>query len=456
MDHRIIIVDDETDFLQSIRRGLLISGYKHVETESDPLRAARLFEKGRPYNLALIDLNMPGMNGLDLLSVIRKCTPATECIMITAMDDARTAVSALKNGAYDYLIKPVDKDELVFTIQRALERQRLLKIADIVKSRETPALNHPDAFKRIVTRDPALLKLLKEAELHAMSNIPVLITGESGTGKELLARAVHQASPRANQVFIPVNMAALTDTLFDSEFFGHTKGAFTGAEKARVGHLGHASRGTLFLDEIGTLSTMLQGKLLRVIQEGDYIRLGTSTPDKTDVRFIAATNEDLDKLVKKNRFRKDMYYRLKGAWLHLPPLRKRKGDIPLLVDHFLRVSAGSGKILDIHEETLAVLSTYGFPGNVRELKTIMESAVNLAQAGPILPGHLPANLQVKNRPKKPQGPERSGPIATLSQIERQHILQVYGQMDKNKTRTAKVLGIALNTLRKKLDSYGGE
>jgi transcriptional regulator with PAS, ATPase and Fis domain len=298
------------------------------------------------------------------------------------------------------------------------------------------------------------LKILKEAELHAASDIPILITGESGTGKELLARAVHAASPRSKSVFTPVNMASLTGSLFDAEFFGHTKGAFTGAEKDRTGYLEHSNKGTLFLDEISNLPMELQGKLLRVLQDGEYIKLGTDTPRKTDIRFIAATNEDLEKRMANRKFRKDLYYRLKGGWLHLPTLRQRKEDIPLLANHFLNEFLGKDKNAGIEEDAMTLLFNYDYPGNIRELKSIIKSAVNLAQGRKISKIFLPGNIQKQKSKTKPKHRPGTAPVVPLAQMEKSYILNVYNQTGNNKSQTARLLDIALNTLRKKLKIYG--
>ncbi|MGD8549532.1 MAG: sigma-54 dependent transcriptional regulator, partial [Desulfobacterales bacterium] len=349
MQNRIIAIDDDQTFLKSIRRALITSGFTSITLEQDPGKAVSVFKQCKSYDIALIDVSMPGMDGLEVLEVIKHNSPETECIMITALDEAGTAVNAMKRGAYDYLVKPVEKDDLVLSINRALERKRLFNITGIGKGSRLPELLHEHAFKSIIFGSSDVLKILKEAELHAASDIPILITGESGTGKELLARAVHAASPRSKSVFTPVNMASLTGSLFDAEFFGHTKGAFTGAEKDRTGYLENSNKGTLFLDEISNLPMALQGKLLRVLQDGEYIKLGTDTPRKTDIRFIAATNEDLEKRITNWKFRKDLYYRLKGGWLHLPALRQRKEDIPLLANHFLNEFLGKDKNTGIEE-----------------------------------------------------------------------------------------------------------
>jgi two-component system response regulator AtoC len=296
MNNPIILIDDDIDFLETLKRRLTNFGFKKVRTEKDSLKVASLFEKGNVFDIAMIDMTMPGMDGIELLETIKNISPRTECIMVTAVNEARVAVECLNKGAYDYLVKPISQEDLVFSMKRTLERKRLLDILDIEKSESLPRLIHEEPFKPIITRSEKVLRVLKEAELHAASDVPILITGESGTGKELLARAIHTASPRASFPFTPVNMANLSGSLFEAEFFGHTKGAFTGAENGRVGYLEHTDKGTLFLDEIGNLPLEIQGKLLRVLQDGEYLKLGTSRYFTADVRFIAATNEALDKL----------------------------------------------------------------------------------------------------------------------------------------------------------------
>jgi DNA-binding NtrC family response regulator len=456
MDDRIIVIDDEQNFLESVKRGLTISGFRNVQLEIDPRNAAARFEEGETFDAALIDVTMPFINGVELLELIKKTSPNTECIMVTATNDTKVAVQCMKKGAYDYLVKPISRDELVLTISRALERKRLLDILDLEKKRTLPKLIHAEAFKSIVTRSDTLLRILKQAELHAVSDVPILITGESGTGKELLARAIHAASPRATFPFTPINMASVTGNLFDAEFFGHTKGAFTGAEKDRVGHIEHTNRGTLFLDEIGGLPPELQGKLLRLLQEGEYIKLGTSKPQKADVRFIAATNEDLDRLMVKGMFRKDLYYRLKGAWLHLPPLRERKEDIPLLIATFLKEFGGVDATKRIDEQATSILSNYDYPGNIRELRSILQSAVNLAQGKTISTKFLPNHLKKRKVRAMRDSQSASKTVVSFSEVEKEHILKVYHQMGRNKSQTAKLLGIGLNTLRRKLRAYGLE
>ena len=450
MDHTIIIVDDDRDFLEILKGKLLSSGFRNVRTEDDPVKTAALFEKGELFEIALIDMTMPHMDGLELLEVIKNTSPLTECIMVTAVNEARVAVDCLKKGAYDYLVKPVSADDLSLAIHRALERKRFLDILDLGKSSQLPELENKAAFKAIVTTSRKVLRLLKEAELHAASDVPVLITGESGTGKELLAKAIHDASPRSEFPFTPINMASISHTLFEAEFFGHTKGAFTGAAHGRVGYLEHTHRGTLFLDEIGDLSIELQGKLMRVLQEGEYIRLGSSRRQNADIRFIAATNEDLDRLMAKKMFRKDLYYRIRGGRLHLMPLRERREDIPLLTSQFMaECRAGD---CGIEEDALTLMMNYDYPGNIRELRSAIQSAVNLAQGRPISADILPRHMRKLKPTLKFDNPSSSG--QPLSEVEKRHILMVYDQTGKNKSESARILGIGLNTLRRKLRAYG--
>ena len=454
MTNRIVIVDDDRDYLEIVTMKLKSIGFQDIASLDDPLEAAARFDAGETFDIALIDVTMPEMDGMELLEIIKNTSPNTECIMITAMNEARVSVKCLKKGAYDYLVKPVREEELSKTINRALERKRLLDILDMDKRDALPEVQNRAAFEAIITRSRKMIRILKEAELHAASAFPVLITGESGTGKELLARAVHAASPRANGPFTPVNMAALNSSLFDAEFFGHTKGAFTGADHDRTGYLEQTDHGTLFLDEIGILPLELQGKLLRVLQNGEYMKLGTSLPRRTDVRIIAATNEDLDHLIEKRMFRKDLYYRIRGAWLHLPPLRERRNDIPLLINELIKRNGDAQGRHAIDEEALEALLKYDYPGNIRELESILHSALNLAQGQAITLNCLQDHLQKRRKPMTRECRTEEAGVTTLAEAEKCHILKVYAQTGNNKTQSAKLLGIGLNTLRRKLRTYG--
>jgi len=453
MNSSILVVDDDDDFMAVLKIKLQKIGYANVRLMANPLKAAAAFTKGACVDIALIDMTMPEMEGIELLEHIKNTCPTTECIMVTAVNEASVAVECLRKGAYDYLVKPVSSDTLALALNRALERKRLLDILDIEKKGSLPRLIYADTFKPIVTQSPKMLRILKEAELHAQSDVPILLTGESGTGKELLAQAIHCASPRSKFRFTPVNMASVSPNLFESEFFGHTKGAFTGADKGRTGYLEHTEGGTVFLDEIGTMPIDLQGKLLRVLQDGEFIKLGANRNQKADVRFVAATNEDLEKLMSSREFRKDLFYRIRGGWLHLPPLRERREDIPLLIDKFLKNTAGNGGPVQVDQDAMCCLMEYDYPGNVRELKSIVQSAANLAQGKPITKRNLPE--AIKSRTAATCLEENlQTEIVPLAEIEQEHILSIYAHTNRNKSKTARLLGIGLNTLRRKLKAYG--
>ena len=453
MTPRILVVDDDRDFLELFVEKLSGCGYSGIETEDNPLKAAARVEAGEHFDLAMVDMTMPEMEGIELVERIRSLSPRTECIIVTAINEARVAVECLRRGAYDYLVKPVPEEDLALSLARAMERRRLLELVDLGKRQKPPKLANPAAFSQILTRSPTMMRLLREAELHAPSDVPVLITGESGTGKELLARAVHRASLRASAPFFAVNMASVSGALFEAEFFGHTKGAFTGAEKERAGYLKSTDRGTLFLDEIGNLPPELQGKLLRVLQDGEFSRLGSSSTKKVDLRFIAATNEDLESLIAAKQFRRDLYYRIRGGWLHLPPLRERPEDIPLLTEHFLKMTAPAGKGA-IEQEALCMLVEYPFPGNVRELMSILQSAANLAGGRAVAAADLPAQVTTAKGAQACRREAQKGDVRLLSMVEKEHILSAYHALGGNKSKTARKLGIGLNTLRRKLRSYG--
>lgn len=456
MSSRILLVDDDRDYMELLSGKLRSIGYNNLQLADSPLEAAEAFDRGELFDLALIDMTMPEMDGMSMLEHIKNTSPGTEVIMVTAINEARTAVECLKKGAYDYLVKPVAKDVLALTLPKALERKRLLDILDMEKRRAQPELINPEPFRPIITQHPAMCRILKEAELHAASNVPVLITGESGTGKELLARAIHNASTRVDHPFTPINMSSISPNLFEAEFFGHTKGAFTGADAARTGFLEHTHNGTLFLDEIGDLPMELQGKLLRVLQEGEFAKVGSTRRMRVDLRFIAATNEDLDRMMARKAFRKDLFYRIRGGWLHLPPLRGRVNDIPLLINSFLEKYEEYQRGPRMAPEALERLMDYNWPGNIRELKSTIQSAVNLAQGKRIEIQHLPEHIRsLPQRPKKKEAEVlSSNTIVPLAAVEKTHILKVYNQLNRNKSQTAKALGIGLNTLRRKLAAYG--
>jgi len=447
----ILVVDDEQDFLDSVARGLRLEGYKDVTAVARSTDVPALLEEKR-FDCALLDMTMPDLDGIQLLQIIKEKSPRTECIMVTAQDSVPLVVRAMRLGAYDYLLKPTTPEDLSLALERALERQRLLE-AMVLRGSDAQehALEQPEAFRDFITADPLTLRLLREAELHAGSRIPVLITGETGAGKEVLARAIHKASRCAAGPFVAINMLAVAPTLFEAEFFGHAKGAFTGADRDRPGYLARAKNGTLFLDEIGDLALETQGKLLRILQEGEYVPVGKTRPERADVRIVAATNQDLSKLVAARRFRKDLFYRLQFAHLKLPPLRQRREDIPLLAQHLLAASAHPGATLSERAE-LALLG-HDWPGNVRELQGALEAAANLAAGGTIEPQHLRLGGGAK-APLEVRGTgAETGRLEPLAEIERRHILAVYDAVGHNKSQAARVLEIGLQTLHRKLQAY---
>jgi two-component system response regulator AtoC len=365
--------------------------------------------------------------------------------MVTAVDNIDSVMHATRIGAFDYLVKPLRPEQLVDALERALSYKRMVDLLDLrQKELAEEKLEEPEAFAGILTCDDRMLRLLHEAELHARSRVPVLVTGETGVGKELMAQSIHRASPRRRGPFVAVNMLSLSSSLFESEFFGHRKGSFTGAIADKEGYLDRARGGTLFLDEIGDLPMELQAKLLRILQEGEYCPVGDTRPRQADVRFIAATHQDLEKA----GFRRDLYYRLRFAHIAIPPLRQRRDDIRLLAARFVEGSARPDARLS--DDALEALVAHDWPGNVRELKGVIEAAANLAERGEISPRHL--NIPLRRRASgDPQTDPAS--LLPLAEVERRHILRVYEATGKNKTHTAKVLGISPQTLHRKLAAY---
>jgi two-component system response regulator AtoC len=443
MNPSVLIVDDEITFLDSARRKLRMAGYVDVTTEADPVEAlARL--DGQCFDVAFLDITMPGMNGLELLERLLERSPATRCVMVTAVDNIDSVMRATRLGAFDYLVKPLRPEQLVDALERALAYKRMVDLLEL-KQKELVErrLEEPEAFADILSADDRVLRLLHEAELHARSRVPVLVTGETGVGKELMALAIHRASPRRKGPFVPVNMLSLSASLFESEFFGHKKGSFTGAISDKEGYLDRARAGTLFLDEIGDLPFELQGKLLRILQEGEYCPVGDTRPRQADVRFIAATHQDLESA----GFRRDLYYRLRFAHIAIPPLRQRRDDIRLLAARFVEKSARPDARLS--EEALEALVGHDWPGNVRELEGVIGAAANLAERGEILARHL--NIPIRKRAAESASDPAT--MLPLAEVERRHILRVYEATGKNKTQTAKVLGISPQTLHRKLGAY---
>ncbi len=438
---RILAVDDEEISLSSIKRLLNWRGYKDVETCRGGAEAVRRLRM-EDFDIVLLDLLMPEMDGLTVLETVKPYLPQTEFIILTAVDDLSTTVKAIRMGAYDYLVKPVDNELLILTIQRAYERRGLLNsLAPVAAGR---AADTPEAFAPIVTKCPRMRSLLVYAQIMARSGNPVLITGESGTGKELVAQGIHRAGLSPAGPFVAVNVNAIPTTMFETQFFGHARGAFTGAESSYRGFFEQADGGTLFLDEIGELPPGLQSKLLRVLEDKTFTPLGSNRAVQVDVHVISATNMDLERACREGQFRLDLYYRLKSAHIHLPPLREREGDTGLLANHFLRESARRyGKeIKGFSPEAMEVVLQGQYPGNVRELAQVVENAVLLAESSWVLPRHLGAT------------PPRPAPFArhlcSLKENDEAHVAYVLTNTSGDRKQTARILGVTVRQLQRKL------
>jgi len=434
---KILIADDDKNLRKVLANELSDAGYEVAQADNG-IKSLQLLEKD-DYDVLLLDLNMPGMSGMEILKKIRDLDIPAEVVILTAYATVSTAVEAMKNGAYDYLTKPFQIEELITAIERAYEKKKLLNENLLLKSQ----LKRQTKKKKIVTNDPLMLEVLETARKFALSALPVLVTGESGVGKELVAQALHDASPRNEGPFLPINCGAIPDTMLESELFGHEKGAFTGAYIKKLGLLEIANHGTVFLDEIGELSPALQGKLLRVIETGNFFRVGGTKEVMVDVRFLSATNKDIKKEIEEGRFRQDLYYRISSLILVIPPLRERKEDIPLLVEHIMK-STAAFKNRGISKKALEVLSGYPWPGNVRELQNVVHRALFLSRNPVIDTNDLPPDMLT--------GHKASG--RKLEDIEREHILKVYREVNNQKRKAAEILGVDPKTLYRKLSSYG--
>src|SRR5690554_6572679 len=447
---RILVVDDEVSILNTLEILLRREGFE-VSVAKSGREALERFEESRP-DVVLTDIRMPGVTGLDLLAQIRERDPETPVILMTAQATLQSAVQAVNQGAFYYLQKPFVNAELVALCRRAAET-RELKRENRALRREIRRRDRSSA-ERPVGRNRSFMEVLKLAETVAPTDSTVLITGESGTGKEILARYIHALSERESGPFVSINCGALPETLLESELFGHVKGAFTGAVRDKVGLLVAAKGGTFFLDEVGEMSPALQVKMLRALQEREVVPVGATEPVPIDVRIIAATNRDLEQEIRRGAFRRDLYYRLNVITLHLPPLRERVEDIPLLAEHFLRKFAEeqSEPVLTLSEAGMAALLRYDWPGNVRELENALERAAILCQEGQIGPDSLPG--RIKDPTPAPLVSERPPTNPTLELIERAYILWVLQAEGGNKARAAEVLGIDPSTLYRKLNRYG--
>ncbi len=431
---RVLIVDDDPGQRSLLDSFLKSQGFDTLTADSGE-RALELL-RTEQVSMMITDVRMPGISGLDALRRARKLQPELPVLLVTAYADIRDAVNAMRDGAVNYLTKPIDLDELLRSVQQAtgLGTDKAVEVA-------------PDKVlpPNVVARSPIMRAVFRDAALIAGSESRVLITGESGTGKEVVADLIHAWSQRAAGPLVKVNCAAIPETLLESELFGHEKGAFTGATSQRVGRFEEANNGTIFLDEIADMSLALQAKLLRVTQDGSFHRIGSNRELRTNARILAATNKNLEELVKAGRFREDLFYRLNVVELNIPPLRERREDILPLAECFIaEFSKGKARLSASAAECLL---QYDWPGNVRELRNAMERAVLLAQGEVILPDHLPNRIRAASRPPAAAQPVDAG---ELEQIERQAILDALRRHNYNRTETAKALGISRRTLVYKL------
>lgn len=442
---RVLIADDEKNFAKVLKTELAREGHS-TEVASDGQEALEKLNE-QEFDVLILDLKMPKLGGIDVLKEVKKkWVLPPEVIVFTGHGTIPTAVEAMKLGAYTYLTKPCKTAELNLLVKKAYEKQQILRENIYLKTR----LGQEKPFPEIVTVSGKIRQILQMVVRIAPTDSSVLITGESGTGKELIAKAIHQHSKRGDKPFLVINCGALQESILESELFGHEKGAFTGAHSAKLGLFEVADKGTLLLDEIGEISNAMQLKLLRVIETGRFFRVGSTRERQVDVRVLSATNKDLQELVQAGRFREDLFYRVNVIPIHIPPLRERPEDVPLLTRHFLHAFAPLGKKA-ISQEAIKFLTRYYWPGNVRELQHVIRRALILSPKDQIEPEDLPLDLQVNRA--SPGGVTSSGSFSTLGELERQHILRVMEQVEGHRGQAAQILGIDPKTLYRKLLIY---
>jgi len=448
---KLLIAEDEKTQRDLLEGFLKKEGFS-VEAVANGREALRMLESNF-FDLALIDYKMPELDGLQTLREIRKLYPDFPVVMMTAYGTVETAVASMKEGALDYLTKPIDLDELLLMLEKVIERSTLIRENKELRIQ----LQDRYRFANIVYGSSVMEEVMGLVARVAPSQATVLIRGESGTGKELIADAIHYASPRSQNPLVKVSCAAIPETLLESELFGHEKGAFTGATQRRIGRFEEANGGSIFLDEIGDLSPSTQVKLLRVLQEKEFQRLGSNLNLKTDVRVIAATHRNLEEAIQKEVFRQDLYYRLNVISISLPPLRERREDISLLIDHFLKKysEVNQKSISDISKEARALLLRYPYPGNVREMENLMERAVILCRGEMITTQDLPFHLREEKSETLWESSEKQKSLPeSLEEIERDSILRALHQHQGVQTKAAESLGISERVLRYKMKKYG--
>jgi DNA-binding NtrC family response regulator len=451
MDKAKILIAEDEKAQRDLLEGFLKKEGFSVEAVASGREALQKLE-GDLFDIALIDYKMPELDGLQTLREIRRLYSDISVVMMTAYGTVETAVVSMKEGALDYLTKPIDLEELLLIFQKVMERSNLIR-----ENRELRAqLQERYTLDNIVYGSPKMEEVMGLVARVAPSHATILIRGESGTGKELVANAIHYASPRSGKPLVKVSCSALPETLLESELFGHEKGAFTGATQKRIGRFEEADGGTIFLDEIGDLSPGIQVKLLRILQDKEFQRLGLNLTLKTDVRVIAATHRNLEEAMKSGNFREDLYYRLNVISIHLPPLRDRRGDIPLLIDYFLKKYSKENQkpISDISKEVRALLLRYPFPGNVRELENLIERAVVLCREEMITTPDLPFHLREEKSEKEWGFPKKEKSLPeSLEEVERDLIIKALHQHHGIQTKAAESLGISERVLRYKMKKY---
>ncbi|MBN2102966.1 sigma-54-dependent Fis family transcriptional regulator [bacterium] len=449
----ILLVDDEKSVRTTLSLMLKRVGYQ-VEEAMNGEKALEIL-KNKFFDLVITDLKMEPIDGMEVLRKVKSAYDTTEVMVMTAFSTVESGVEAMKLGAYDYIQKPFDKDEFLILVKKAIERRELINEVEQLQDE----LREKYRFENIIGNSNRMMEVLALVSKVAKTDSTVLISGDSGTGKELIAKATHLNSRRKNRAFITINCGALPENLQESELFGHVRGAFTGAIKDKRGLFQEANGGTLFLDEIGETALSTQVKLLRFLQDGEIRRVGENEPLYVDVRLIAATNQDLKKLIEEGRFREDLYYRLNVIPIDLPPLRDRRDDIPLLADHFLKTYQERTKKSNpsISPEAMKCLMQYDWPGNVRELENVIERALILASKNVILPEDLPSSILSNEQQPIIEEPEMLvGGGQTLEVLEKKHILMTLDKCVWNQKKASEILGISTTTLWRKLKLYGIE
>jgi DNA-binding NtrC family response regulator len=442
----VLVVDDDPEVRALLSRVLTKGGYVLAEATSGAEAMAVL---GRQeFDVALVDIKLPDASGLDILRWAREAEADTELIVLTGNADVETAVEAMRLGAYDFIAKPWRNAELVEVVSKAVEKRRLRRENSVLRE----VMTRRDGLPQIVGETPEVQELLSIIGRVAQSDSPILILGESGTGKELVARAIHLRSRRASKPFVSINCGAFPDTLLETELFGHKRGAFSGAVASRVGLFEAADGGTLFLDEIGEMSPAMQVRLLRALDSGEVRRVGEERTFHVNVRILAATNKDLSREAAEGRFRWDLYYRVSTISVPVPPLRQRRTDIPLLVDHFVAANSGrGGRKFRFAAEAMERLMNYAWPGNIRELRNLIERLMILHEGDEVRAGDLPVELGSTPRPA---AEPTDNALVSLEEMERRYVERVLQATSWNKAQAARVLDVDIKTLNKKIRDYG--